>query len=90
MTQWGIQISTEGFYVLTEERWPPGTSIMVCLQIINTASHHVEALISVQSKVIWLGTDGVGFAFDDDPIHQSSRPAVANVEELRNSRNSSK
>ena len=72
-------ISTEGFYVLTEERWLPGTSILVSLQIINPANRQIEAMISVQSKVVWLGTDGVGFAFDDDPVH---RLATGNVEEL--------
>jgi hypothetical protein len=76
-------ISTEGFYVFTEERWPPGTSMMVSLQIINPVSQQVEAMISVQSKVIWMGTDGVGFAFDDDPIHQNHHATVTGVEELQ-------
>jgi len=74
-------ISTEGFYVLTEERWPVGTSIMVGLQIVNPVSHQVEATISVQSKVIWAGTDGVGFAFDDDPAHRNRHLTVKSVEE---------
>jgi hypothetical protein len=76
-------ISTEGFYVFTEERWPPGTSIMVSLQIINPLSQQVEAMISVQSKVIWLGSDGVGFAFDDDPVHRNHHATVTGVEELQ-------
>jgi PilZ domain len=64
-------ISTEGFYLLTEERWTPGTSILVSLQIINPASQKVEAMITVPSKVVSLGPDGVGFTFDDDPTHRN-------------------
>jgi hypothetical protein len=76
-------ISTEGFYVLTEERWPPGTSVMVSLQIINPASQQIEAMIAVQSKVVWLGTDGVGFAFDDDPTHRNRHLSATGIEEMQ-------
>ena len=82
--RYGVKsISTEGFYVLTEERWPPGTSITVGLQIINPTSRQIEAMISVQSKVIWVGTDGVGFAFDDDPLHRNRQLTITSVEELQ-------
>ncbi len=76
-------ISTEGFYVLTEERWPAGTSVLVGLQIVNPATHQIEAMISVQSKVIRLGADGVGFAFDDDPIHRNPKLAATRAEEMQ-------
>jgi hypothetical protein len=75
-------ISTEGFYVVTEERWAPGTSLVVSLQIVNPQSHQIEAMISIPSKVVSFGVDGVGFAFDDEPAHQNPRIDVTNVEEL--------
>jgi hypothetical protein len=73
-------ISTEGFYVVTEERWTPGTSLVVSLQIVNPESRQVDAMISVPSQVVWLGPDGVGFTFDVDPGHR--RVEVSNVEQL--------
>jgi Flp pilus assembly protein TadG len=55
-------ISTTGFYLLTKERWHPGTVITMTLQrsdAIASADHY----ISVMSKVVRLGQDGVGFIF---------------------------
>jgi hypothetical protein len=60
-------ISTDGFYVKTEHRWPKGASMLVGLEIVNPASREVEAMISVRSKVVRTGTDGVGFIYDDEP-----------------------
>lgn len=56
-------ICATGFYLLTKERWPPGTVVTMTLQRTNAADTSPERYISVQSKVIWLGDDGVGFAF---------------------------
>ena len=75
-------ISTEGYYVLTEERWTPGTSLLVALHIVNPASRKVEAMVSIQSKVVWVGPDGVGFAYDDEPSHRSPNQLATNREEL--------
>jgi hypothetical protein len=75
-------ISTEGFYLLTEERWLPGTRILVSLQIVDSASHNVEAMISVPSKVVWIGSDGIGFAFDSELSDENRGFTVANPEEL--------
>lgn len=74
-------ISTEGFYVMTDERWAIGTSIMVGLEIVHPGSKQIEATISVQSKVIRLDEEGVGFAFDDDPAHRNRHLTVTSVEE---------
>jgi hypothetical protein len=74
-------ISTQGFYALTEDRWMPGTSILVSLQIINPANRTVEAMISIPSKVVWLGPDGVGFTFDDESALRDRRIAVTNIAE---------
>jgi hypothetical protein len=74
-------ISTDGFYVRTEDRWSEGTSLLVGLQIINPMSRQVEAMISVQSKVVRTGTDGVGFVYDDQPAHRNSMYGAANPEQ---------
>lgn len=75
-------ISTEGFYVLTDERWAEGTSLVVTLQIVNPKTREIEAMISVPSQVVWLGPDGVGFRFDDEAVHRSPRIGITNVEQL--------
>ncbi|WP_109486411.1 PilZ domain-containing protein [Occallatibacter savannae] len=75
-------ISTDGFYVRTEDRWTEGTSLLVGLQITNPVSHEVEAMISVQSKVVRTGPDGVGFVYDDEPAHRNPMLGVKNPEQL--------
>lgn len=60
-------ISSTGFYLLTRERWHPGTVITMTLQRSDGTneeeSSNAEHYISVLSKVIRLGKDGVGLAF---------------------------
>ena len=58
-------ISSTGFYLLTRERWHPGTIVTMTLQ--RTSKTHVDFVkdnhIAVMSKVVRLGEDGVGFTF---------------------------
>lgn len=75
-------ISTDGFYVRTEDRWTEGTSLLVGLQITNPVSREVEAMISVQSKVVRTGPDGVGFVYDDEPAHRNPMFGVNNPEQF--------
>lgn len=75
-------ISTDGFYVRTEDRWSTGTSFLVGLEIINPASREVEAMISLRSKVVRTGPDGVGFVYDDDPEHRDPMLGTTNPEHL--------
>ncbi len=58
-------ISATGFYLVTPERWHPGTVVTVTLQRtdISDATAASEGYITVLSKVIRLDPDGVGFAF---------------------------
>jgi hypothetical protein len=58
-------ISSTGFYLLTEERWQPGTIVTMTLQRTSTAHGNpsAEQHIAVMAKVVRLGEDGVGFAF---------------------------
>lgn len=56
-------ISAVGLYLLTEERWFPGTMILMTLQRTNTDGDDPDDFISVLTKVIRWGTDGVGLSF---------------------------
>lgn len=76
-------ISTEGFYLLTEERWMPGTAILVTLQIGSVTKGEPDTRISVQCKVVWAGSDGVGFEYDTSGTgNLKSGFHVSDVEEL--------
>src|SRR5271154_4199701 len=57
-------ISGNGFYLLTQDRWYPGTMVTMTLQRVDEAgSRPAERSLSVQAKVIRSGVDGVGFGF---------------------------
>src|SRR5258708_13767398 len=58
-------ISSTGFYLVTKERWLPGTMVTMTLQRTDIAhgNHGSEPHIAVLSKVVRLDEDGVGFAF---------------------------
>lgn len=57
-------ISANGFYLLTQDRWYPGTMVTMTLQRVDEAgSGPAERSLSVQAKVIRSGEDGVGFGF---------------------------
>jgi uncharacterized protein len=56
-------ISGVGLYLLTDERWFPGTMILMTLQRTNTDGDDPDDFISVLTKVIRWGADGVGLTF---------------------------
>jgi hypothetical protein len=56
-------ISSTGLYLVTEERWYPGTLVMMTLQKAEGAPEDSERSIAVQSKAVRWGTDGVGLEF---------------------------
>ena len=60
-------ISPTGLYLLTEQRWYPGTMITMTLQRIGNANSASGDSVAVQSKVVRLGADGVGLAFVRPP-----------------------
>ena len=76
-------ISSVGFYLLTEERLRPGTVITMTLQRPSAAneSSSSQPHLTVMSMVIRQDQDGVGFAFlpqepkDADQARDLSRPA---------------
>ena len=75
-------ISTDGFYVRTQDRWSEGTSLLVGLEIVHPTSREVEAMISVRSKVVRTGPDGVGFVYDDEREHRDTLLGATNPEHL--------
>jgi hypothetical protein len=57
-------MSTSGVYVVTEDRWYPGTLVLITLQkAAGDADAQLLRSIGVQSKVVRSGPDGVGFTF---------------------------
>jgi hypothetical protein len=56
-------ISSTGLYVVTEERWYPGTLVLMTLQKTDAGEVSAERTISVQSRAVRCGSDGVGLQF---------------------------
>jgi uncharacterized membrane protein (UPF0127 family) len=56
-------ISSSGFYVLTEERWFPGTMVLMTLQRTDSSGKNLDDSIAIQSRVVRWGSDGLGLAF---------------------------
>jgi len=72
-------ISSTGFYLVTKERWLPGTMVSMTLQRTDVALAHLgaEPHIPVLSKVVRLDENGVGFTFvplDSHPGDLKSKP----------------
>ena len=55
-------ISSTGIYLLTEQRWYPGTLVRLLLQRAGVAETDPDRSITVNAKVVRSGRDGVGFA----------------------------
>jgi uncharacterized protein len=56
-------ISATGLYVVTEERWYPGTLILMTLQNNGSGDEVAERTICVHSRAVRWGKDGVGLQF---------------------------
>ncbi len=57
-------ISSSGLYLVTEERWYPGTLVLMTLQRTECGEEVAERSISVQSRAVRWGHDGVGLQFE--------------------------
>ena len=55
-------ISDQGLYLLTEQRWYPGTLLMLSLQREDLPETDPGRTIAVNAKVVHSGDDGVGFS----------------------------
>lgn len=56
-------ISSCGFYVLTEERWCPGTLVRMTLQRTDSSGTNVDDSIAIQSLIVRWVDDGMGLDF---------------------------
>ncbi len=56
-------ISASGLYVVTEERWYPGTLVLMTLQRTESGEAMAERSIAVHSRAVRWGPDGVGLQF---------------------------
>jgi len=56
-------ISSTGLFLVTEERWYPGTVVMMTLQKKGEAINSPDRSIAVQSRAVRWGEDGVGLEF---------------------------
>ncbi len=75
-------ISTTGLYVVTEERWYPGTLVLMTLQRSGDGEKIAERSISVMSRAVRWGNDGVGLQFtmpDEKDADKERNPHVDGV-----------
>jgi Flp pilus assembly protein TadG len=56
-------ISSNGLYLLTEQRWYRGTRVLISLQRVGAPASDPDRTVVVNAKVVRAGPDGVGFAF---------------------------
>jgi hypothetical protein len=56
-------ISSEGMYLLTEQRWYPNTLITMTLTRSDKIDGDPDRSIRLTARVVWSGTDGVGMEF---------------------------
>ncbi len=73
-------ISSTGLYVVTEERWYPGTLILMTLQESGDGQESVERSIAVHSRAVRWGNDGVGLQF----VTQDAAAAHKGLDSLAN------
>ena len=86
-------ISSTGLYVVTEERWYPGTLVLMTLQVTDAGEEVSERTICVHSRAVRWGKDGVGLQFvlqkesDDPSTAAADRKALDKfLQRLRKSR----
>jgi len=71
-------ISATGLYIVTEERWYPGTLVLMTLQRTDCGEEVAERAIAVQSRAVRWGPDGVGlqFVLEDERSQRDGRPLL--------------
>jgi hypothetical protein len=73
-------ISATGLYVVTEERWYPGTLILMTLHSSQAGEKIAERSISVLSRAVRWGNDGVGLQFVLQEDENASGPTGAQLD----------
>jgi hypothetical protein len=75
-------ISSTGLYVVTEERWYPGTLVLMTLQVTAFGEEVAERTICVHSRAVRWGKDGVGLQFVLQDNHNDAAMAAADRKAL--------
>jgi len=75
-------ISSTGLYVVTEERWYPGTLILMTLQNTAFGPEVAERTICVHSRAVRWGKDGVGLQFVLEKDSEDASMAAADRKAL--------
>jgi PilZ domain len=57
-------ISATGVYLVTEERWNPGTPVTLTLHRAGVTAEKADEQVTLQARVARTGEDGVGLAFE--------------------------
>jgi hypothetical protein len=68
-----LDASSTGIYLQTDERWHPGTVVMMTLQRTLASTTDPERSIAVNARVMRSGVDGVGLEFVLPHRHRSHR-----------------
>jgi len=63
-------VSVAGFFMLTEDRWIPGTSFPITLERTDEAS--IGRILTVHATVVRVGEDGVGFTFQQNAAENAA------------------
>jgi uncharacterized membrane protein (UPF0127 family) len=72
-------ISSSGMYVVTEERWYPGTLVLMTLERNDQDEEVAEHMIAVRTRAMRWGPDGVGLQFilpDEKDQRQGKSPIL--------------
>lgn len=76
-------ISSSGIYVMTEERWYPGTLVLMTLQRNDVGEEMAERSIAVQTRAVRWGHDGVGLQFvlpEPKDVRKGRNPLMEGVD----------
>jgi uncharacterized membrane protein (UPF0127 family) len=73
-------ISSTGLYLITDERWYPGTLVRMTLQRKDIAEDDAERAIALHSRAVRWGPDGVGLQFVLPQNQDSTRRANSLVD----------
>ena len=72
--------SVGGFYMVTEERWMPGTSFPVTLERVDPEG--IGRTLTVSATVVRTGENGVGFSFVPPPKEDWTENSGATLVDL--------
>lgn len=60
-------ISATGLFLLTAERWPPGTIVLLTLRGRGLLEREARSQVRLRVRCVRLGDDGVGLTFVEEP-----------------------